>query len=101
VNDKVDVEIFRRRLTVEIEGLTPIEISSLAQKVDEKIREISEQNEKIADSSKLAVLAALAYAAELAREKEGRETERLFFEKKIEELSRTLESALSAAGAAS
>ncbi|MDE1976311.1 MAG: cell division protein ZapA, partial [Elusimicrobia bacterium] len=69
-------------------------------KVDEKIREIAEQNEKIADSSKLAVLTALAYAAELAREKEARETERLFFERKVEELSQTLESALAAAGAA-
>ncbi len=97
MNEKVDVEIFRRRLTVEIEGLTPIEISSLAQKVDEKIREIAEENEKIADSSKLAVLAALSYAAELSREKEARETERLYFEKKIEEFSRALESALGAA----
>ena len=98
MNDKVDVEIFRRRLTIEMEGLTPIEINSLAQKVDEKIKEISGQNDKVADSSKLAILTALAYAADLERERTAHETQRLFLERKIDDLSHALESALSAAG---
>ena len=35
MNEKVDVQIGTRRLVVEIEGLTPLEINNLARKVSE------------------------------------------------------------------
>lgn len=97
MNEKVDIEIFRRKLTVEMENLTPMEIASLARTVDEKMREISEHNPKIADSSKLATLAALAFAADLAKAKDARDTERLVIERKVDELNLALQTALAAA----
>lgn len=97
MNDKVDIEIFRRRLTVDMEGLTPMEISAIAQKVDERMREISEQNSKIADSSKLAILSALHFAAELQQVRDARSTENAALERKIEELNHVLRSALAGA----
>ena len=98
MNEKVDIEIFRRKLTVEMEGMTPIEINSLAQRVSEKMTEIAEHNNKIADSSKLAILTALAFAAELSKVRENVDTERLVLERKLEELGLALQTALSAAG---
>lgn len=97
MNDKVDIEIFRRKLTVEIEGMTPIEINAVAQKVAEKMQEMADQNAKIADSSKLAILAALDIAIEHEKLKEGQDTQNRAVEHKLEELIVTLQSALSAA----
>jgi cell division protein ZapA (FtsZ GTPase activity inhibitor) len=96
MNEKVDIEIFKRKLTLEMEGLTPIEINALAQRVHEKMIEISEHNNKIADSSKLAILAALNFAAELYQIKEARETEMRALDHKVEELNHSLRTALSA-----
>ena len=98
MNEKVDIEIFRRRLTVEMEGLTPMEISALAQKVHDKMTEISEQNNKIADSSKLAILAALHFAAELQASKDAQSTQGMALERRVEELNQSLRAALAAAG---
>lgn len=98
MNEKVDIEIFRRRLTVEMEGLTPMEISALAQKVDERMREISDQNNKIADSSKLAILAALHFAAELQAAKDSQSTHNAALERRVEEMNLALRTALAAAG---
>ena len=99
MNEKVDIEIFKRKLTLEMEGLTPIEINALAQKVNDKMEEISQQNNKIADSSKLAILAALDFAAELYSIKEARETETRALDHKIEELNHSLRTALSSVSA--
>lgn len=97
MNDKVDIEIFRRKLTVEIEGLTPMEISALASKVSQKMDDIAAQNPKIGDSGKLAILAALEFAIEHAKVKEAHETLTRAMEHKIEELAVSLQSALSSA----
>src|SRR5690349_17509600 len=94
MNEKVDIEIARRKLTIDIEGLTPIEINALAQKVDEKIKEIAEEYPNIADSSKLAILAALHFAVDLSRIREARDTESRAIEHKIEELVLSLQTAL-------
>ena len=94
MNEKVDIEIARRRLTVEMEGLTPMQISSLAQRVTDKMAEISAHNNKIADSSKLAILTALAFAEELLRIKESRDTEMRILERKIDEFTLSLQSTL-------
>lgn len=98
MNEKVDIEIFKRRLSVEIEGLTPFEISALAQKVSDKMTEIAAQNKTIADSSKLAILTALHLAAELEKAKEGHDTDRRVVEHKLDGVTDTLRSALAVAG---
>jgi len=95
VNEKVEIEVFRRRLTIEMEGLNPLEINALAQKVHDRMMEISEQNNKIADSSKLAILAALHFAAELQQARDARSTEQAALERKVEELSLSLRASLS------
>jgi cell division protein ZapA (FtsZ GTPase activity inhibitor) len=61
----VDVEIFHRRITVSMEKLTPAEIIDLANVVNDKMAEMSEGNPHVADTSKLALLAALDLAAEM------------------------------------
>lgn len=95
MNEKVDIQIFRRRLTVEMEGLTPLEIKALATKVDDKMNEISHQNKGIADSSLLAILTSLHFAADMEKMQGARETEQMALEKKIEELTTALRAALS------
>src|SRR6202034_726743 len=76
VNEKVEVQIGTRRLTVEIEDLTPIEINALAQKVSERMTELQQQNNKVADTSKIALLVALSFAADLDKEARAHETTR-------------------------
>lgn len=94
LNEKVDVEIAKRRFTIEMEGLTPMEISALAQQVEEKIRESADENPKIADSGKLAIIAALKFAAALAKAEASQDTMNRVTEHKVEELSIALQSAL-------
>jgi len=95
MNEKVEIEVFRRRLTIEVEGLNPLEINALAQKVHDRMSEISHQNKDIADSSKLAILAALHFAADLQQTRDARSTEQAALERKVEELSVALRAALS------
>ncbi len=94
MNEKVEVQIGNRRLTVEIEGLTPIEISALAQKVSERIAELHDQHKKIADTSKIALLLALSYAAELDKERSAHDLTRRLLENKAESLSESLRDSL-------
>src|SRR5262249_44559430 len=95
MNEKVDIQVFRRRFTIEMEGLTPLEIKALAMKVDEKMNEIHHQNKGVADSSMLAILTALHFASDLDKAQAGRQTEQMALEKKVEELTTTLRAALS------
>ena len=99
MNEKVDIEIFKRRLTIELEGFTPMEITALADQVTVKMREIQAHNEKMADTSKIATLAALLFAADLWRLREKADTEERVMDNTIEKLSLVLQSALSAAKA--
>ena len=66
LNDKVDIEIYGRKLTVEMEGFSQLELHALAKKVDERMREIAQES-KVVDSSKLAILTALEITAEFER----------------------------------
>lgn len=66
INDKVEIDVYGRKLTVEIEGLTQLEITSLARQLSERMSRISKESE-IVDSSKLAILTALETLAERAR----------------------------------
>ncbi|MBI2070074.1 MAG: cell division protein ZapA [Elusimicrobia bacterium] len=66
IQEKITVEILGRRYELDIEGLTEIEASALANLVAEKIMELQRQS-RVVDTSKLAVLAALNFADELRR----------------------------------
>lgn len=96
MNEKVEVQIGPRRLTVEMEGLTPLEINGLAEKVGERLREVQGANKGVADSSKLALLVALTFAAELEKEKAAHRTTQSMLENKAENLSRALRESLEA-----
>lgn len=96
MNEKVEVQIGSRRLTVEMEGLTPLEINGLAEKVGERLRDISGANKGVADSSKLALLAALSFVAELEKERSAHRTTQSMLENKADHLSRALRESLEA-----
>lgn len=98
MNDKVTVEIFGRRLTIEMEGLSQLEVNALAQMVDERMREVAASS-KIVDSSKLAILTALDIAAELQRMKSRMEDFDRVEESKVDRMLVALEKALEGAPA--
>src|SRR5687768_3502060 len=94
LNEKVDIEIRRRRFTIEMEGFTPMEIAALAQQVEEKIQEAENENPKVADTSKLAIMAALKFAGALSKTQSAADTSTRVLEHKVEELTLALQSAL-------
>lgn len=96
MNEKVEVQIGSRRLTVEMEGLTPLEINRLAEMVGDRLREIQGSNKGVADSSKLALLAALTFVAELEKERAAHSMTQSMLENKAENLSRALRESLEA-----
>ncbi|MEK7233452.1 MAG: cell division protein ZapA [Elusimicrobiota bacterium] len=96
MNDKVEVQIGTRRLIVEMEGWMPIEINALAQEVSERVIEMQRHNSNVADTSKIALLVALSFAAELNRERSAHNTTRRILENKAESLSQSLRESLQA-----
>lgn len=96
MNEKVEVQIGPRRLVVELEGLTPLEINSLAEKVSDRMKDVSGQNKTVADSSKIALLVALTFAAELEKERSAHRTTQQLLENKADQLSRSLRESLEA-----
>jgi cell division protein ZapA (FtsZ GTPase activity inhibitor) len=94
MNEKVEVQIGTRRLVVEMEGWTPIEINALAQKVSERVVEMQSHNATVADTSKIALLVALSFAAELNRERSAHDMTRRLLENKAESLSESLRDSL-------
>ena len=98
MNEKVEVQIGTRRLVVEIEGLTPIEINALAQKVSERMTELQQQNNKVADTSKIALLVALSFAGDLDKEVRAHETTRRMLENAADRFSQSLRESLDAGG---
>lgn len=96
MNEKVDIKIRKRLMTVEMEGMTQLEILTLAQYVEERMDEV-ERNTQIADGSKLAILTAMEFAAELSRLKDAQELAKRVAERKLEEMAMTLRTSLGAA----
>ena len=96
MNEKVEVQIGSRRLVVEMEGLIPMEISALAQKVAERMAELQAQNNKVADTSKIALLVALSFAADYDRERRAHETTKNMLDTSAERLSKSLRESLEA-----
>ncbi len=79
-----------------VDGLSPIEQSTIVGQVEEKIDKIEEKL-NIVDSSKLAILAAYDFAVELYNLKQRSETNREADSKKVDEMVERLERTLSAA----
>ena len=94
MNEKVEVQIGTRRLVIDMEGRTPIEISALAQKVSERVGELQSQNNKVADTSKIALLAALSFADELDKERSAHDMTRRMLENTAENMSQSLRESL-------
>ena len=87
------VTIKGRVLALSVDGLGPLEIATIAGQVEKKIDEIEEAT-KIPDNSKLALLAAFGFAAELYNLKQRSESSNEADSRKIEELTGKLEGAL-------
>lgn len=85
LNEKVDIEIRRYKLTVEMEGLTQLEVNSLAQMVSEKMTEI-EKDSNVVDTYKLALLTALEFAGEITRLKSQQDNQRMMEDRKLDEM---------------
>lgn len=94
MNEKIDIEIFRRKLTIGIEGLTPIEINALARTVETRMEQIFKENPHIADSSKIAILAALSFAIENFKKEEAVNAEARVLENKVDHMHLSLQGAL-------
>jgi cell division protein ZapA (FtsZ GTPase activity inhibitor) len=99
MNEKVPVEIARRRLEVEIEGLTPIEINHIANMVNEKLEDAQRLNPRIADTSKLAIYALLQMGAELYKLQQADSTSHKALENTLDHIDKALQQALEATGA--
>lgn len=99
MNEKVEIQIGNRRLVVEMEGFIPMEINALAQKVSERMSELHAKHDKVADTSKIALLVALSFAGELEKERAAHETTKRLLENKAEQLSQSLKESLEAGAA--
>ncbi|MCM2267981.1 MAG: cell division protein ZapA [Elusimicrobiales bacterium] len=80
-----------------VDGLTPIELGSIVNQVEEKLAQI-EDKLNVVDSSKLAILAAFDFAVELYNLRQRSETNREADSKKIEEMVGRLEKTLEGDG---
>ena len=98
MNEKTDIIIGGRKLTVEFEELGQLQVIALADKVSDKLADIQRQNQKVADTSKLAILTALTFAAELDKEKNSTENRRRALKTKLEQFAETQKASLSSAG---
>lgn len=91
------VKIRNRQFNIAIEGLTPIEITTLANQVEEKIKYLEDKTNTV-DTSKLAVLAAMDYATELYNLRQKTDSNFQANEKKVDsminKLKRTLDKEL-------
>jgi cell division protein ZapA (FtsZ GTPase activity inhibitor) len=99
MNEKVDVEIAKRRLTVEVEGLMPMEIAGIAKKVNDKYEEVQHLYPKVVDSGKLAIYTALHLAIDLHQLEQHESTNRMALENTLDKIGKTLQQTLAAAGA--
>lgn len=77
-----------------VDGLSPIEQSSLVGQVEEKINKI-ESKLNIVDTSKLAIIAAYDFAAELYNLRQKSETNLTADSKKVDEMTEKLQKVLS------
>ena len=89
-NTETQIKIRGRAVNVLVDGLSPIEIGSIAGQVEERMKRIEGKTE-IPDTSKLAILAAFEFAMELYNLKQKSEVTDKAEETKIDELVAKLE----------
>ena len=92
-NNEALIKIRGRSIAMAVDGLTELEIGNIADQVEKKMAEIEEKT-NIADTSKLAVMAALEFAAKLYNLKQKSENTTEADSRKIEDLVAKLESAM-------
>lgn len=80
-------------MKVEIEGLTDVEVASLAASLDEKLGEL-ERKSQTADTSKLALYAALDYAAQLYNFRQKLKDENMASKMRLDGMIRKIRSAV-------
>jgi cell division protein ZapA (FtsZ GTPase activity inhibitor) len=66
LNEKIDIEIDRKKMTVALEGIDQLQASALAAQVSAMIEQLRKET-GIIDSQKLALLAALNLADEVEK----------------------------------
>ncbi len=93
MDDSVDVEVYRRRLSVSLEGFTPMETAAVAALVDEKMQELAASTGQ-PDTGKLAILTAISFASDLYTLKHQLESIKKTDETRITEMLLLLESEL-------
>lgn len=90
-NTEVEVKVRGRLVKFPaVDGLTPIEVSTIIWQVEEKIKHIEEKM-NIPDTGKLAMLAAYEFAVELYNLKRKNETDLAADSKKVEDMILKLE----------
>lgn len=92
-NNEAQVKIKGRALNIVVDGLTPLEISTIASQVEEKINDIEKQTQ-IADNSKLALMAAFEFNTELYNLKQQSRDANGAISRKIGEMADKLEEVL-------
>ena len=93
MNEKINIEVRKRKLTVEMDGYTPLQIVGFAQEVEDRMIELEEKLQ-IYDTQKLGILIAMDYAAEISRLKEAQDTDARVVEHKLQEMTLSLQTAL-------
>ncbi|MDQ7773997.1 MAG: cell division protein ZapA [Elusimicrobiales bacterium] len=91
--DETEVTVKGVKLNISMEGLTPMEVAAIAQQVEDKMKEL-EPGLKRVDTQKLAILAAMHFAAELFNLEHKSKDLRAADSRKIEELAAGLKEVL-------
>ena len=92
--EKITVEIYHGKYSINKEDKDPLYISSLAEYVDRKINEIADTSH-IVDTNKVGILAALDIADELFKLKDSKKYSNEKTEGEIQELIELLDKTLS------
>ena len=92
ISHEVPVTIKGRTITPSVDGLGPLEVTTIANQVEKRIDEI-EARTGIPDSGKLALLAAFGFATELYNLKQKHKDTKEADTRKIDELIALLEGA--------
>lgn len=92
--DKADIEVAGCKLKgVEMEGLSELEIVAVAREVDERMARLAKE-QAIVDSRKLAIMAALEFAADLQRLQATSKNQETVSEGRLDSMIATLERAM-------
>ncbi|MCX5796487.1 MAG: cell division protein ZapA [Elusimicrobia bacterium] len=98
MNEKIPVIIAGLHLEVEVEGLLQMEVSSIANLVNDKLEEVKALYPNVVDTRRLAVYTALYVAIDLYKLQQAESTNRKATENTLDHIDKTLQQTLKAAG---